>query len=285
MSYSVQFGDLSTMPSCSCFDWQKHHWPCKHFLAIYQHFPEWGWEAMSPIYKDSPYFKIDSNVVPNDSMMISTLKASTDSHYKHNTVPSSGEVHTAQSDEVPLEEFNDSNSQKQPIINLKHEGRTCREILKELQNLTYPLRLSLKRKHEEGINISSSESKQKKVISFPEQDISNTLINGNETRNTNDDLEKDEIDLEERNMVGHQLNNVRKPNCKFEATQIHTDCAADAPENNLPEFLKKEKIVIDENSPDPEAWLTIHNSNQTDSKVTLYLVSKTNILNPNGWLS
>ena len=350
MSYSVQFGDLSTMPSCSCFDWQKHHWPCKHFLAIYKHFPEWGWEAMSPIYKDSPYFKIDSNVVPDDSMMISTLKASTDTHDTPNTVPPSGEVYRAQSDEVPLEKFIDSSSQNQPIINLKHEGRSCREILKELQNLTYlctngnafqtlkddlqtalnkfkqclpsesgilieapkskqppklkkgttanenqptktklkdyarlPLRLSLKRKHENGINISPPESKQKNVISFPEQDISSTLINDNGTHNTNNDLEKD--DIEERNIVDHQQSSVKQPKCNFEATQIYTKCVADAPENNLPEFLKKDKIVIDENSPDPETWLTVHNTNQPDSKVTLYLVSKTNILNPNGWLS
>ena len=32
-SYSVKFSDFGNVPSCSCFDWQKHHWPCKHFLA------------------------------------------------------------------------------------------------------------------------------------------------------------------------------------------------------------------------------------------------------------
>ena len=53
------------------------------------------------------------------------------------TVLSSGDVHTAHTDEVPLDASIDSNSQKQPIINLQHEGRCCREYLKELQNLTY----------------------------------------------------------------------------------------------------------------------------------------------------
>ena len=68
---------------------------------------------MSPIYKDSPYFEIDSNVVTNDST-ISATKASTDNHYTctPNTEPSSGDVHTAHTDEVLLNESNDSNSQK-----------------------------------------------------------------------------------------------------------------------------------------------------------------------------
>lgn len=64
ISYHVHFGDCSNMPSCTCPDWQRHHWPCKHFVAIYKHFPEWGWEAMSPYYSSSPYFQIDPNVVP-----------------------------------------------------------------------------------------------------------------------------------------------------------------------------------------------------------------------------
>ena len=209
-----------------------------------------------------------------------------------------------------LEEFNDvSNSPKQPIINLKHEGRIYREILKDLQNLTYlcttgnafqtlkedlqtalnkfkqclpsesgilieapqskqppklkksttanenqptktklkdyarlPLRLSLKRKHENGINILPSESKKKKVISFPEQDISSTFINDNGTHNTNHNLEKDEIGL--RNMVDHPKSSVKQPKCNIEATQIYTKCVADAPENNLPEFLEKKKLLL-----------------------------------------
>ena len=58
ISYHVHFGDCSNMPSCTCPDWQRHHWPCKHFVAIYKHFPEWGWEAMSPYYSSSPYFQI-----------------------------------------------------------------------------------------------------------------------------------------------------------------------------------------------------------------------------------
>ena len=45
ISYQVHFGDCSNMPSCTCPDWQRHHWPCKHYVAIYKHFPEWGWEA------------------------------------------------------------------------------------------------------------------------------------------------------------------------------------------------------------------------------------------------
>ena len=60
----MHFGDCSNMPSCTCPDWQRHHWPYKHFVAIYKHLTEWGWQAMSPYYSSSPYFQIDPNVVP-----------------------------------------------------------------------------------------------------------------------------------------------------------------------------------------------------------------------------
>lgn len=70
--------------------------------------------------------------------------------------------------------------------------------------------------------------------------------------NTNNDLKKNEIDLEKKNMADHQQSYVKKKECNFEATEIDTECVSDAPENNLLEPLKKGKISIDENTPDPE---------------------------------
>lgn len=61
--YNLQFGQDNIMPSCSCSDWQRHHWPCKHFLAVFHYFPEWGWEAMSTSYSSSPYFRVDQDVI------------------------------------------------------------------------------------------------------------------------------------------------------------------------------------------------------------------------------
>ena len=90
------------------------------------------------------------------------------------------------------------------------------------------------------------------MISFPEQDISNTLkIHDIETHNTNNDLEKNEIDLEKKNMAGHQQSYVKKKESNFKATEIDTESVSYAPGNNLLEPLEKGKIIIDENTPDP----------------------------------
>ena len=134
-SYKVQFGDFHTMPSCSCFDWQKHHWPCKHFLAIYKHFPGWGWERMSPSYTLSPYFTIDSLVIPSDSLPPSHI-TSKSTCSSENVLSVNRELHTVP-DEVDEPENKFEDQDIKPTINPKHEGRCCREILKEVQNLTY----------------------------------------------------------------------------------------------------------------------------------------------------
>ena len=51
------------VPSCSCRDWQHTHWPCKHMLAFWINFPKEGWETLSRIYKESPYFNLDIDVI------------------------------------------------------------------------------------------------------------------------------------------------------------------------------------------------------------------------------
>ena len=40
--YDLSFGSNSdlSMPYCECDDWNKFHWPCKHFCAIFQHVTE-----------------------------------------------------------------------------------------------------------------------------------------------------------------------------------------------------------------------------------------------------
>ena len=51
-------------------DWQRCHWPCKHFIAIFKHNPQWGWEKLSPSYQNSPHFRIDDclfHILVNDS--------------------------------------------------------------------------------------------------------------------------------------------------------------------------------------------------------------------------
>ncbi|XP_033729820.1 uncharacterized protein LOC117319020 [Pecten maximus] len=49
----------SSIPSCTCIDWKKTHWPCKHMLAVFRHYPGHSWEFLPEVYTNSPYFCID----------------------------------------------------------------------------------------------------------------------------------------------------------------------------------------------------------------------------------
>ena len=57
--YDVFFGDENTLPSCTCYEWKKSPFLCKHFFAVFRLFPEWQWSALSPLYKESPFFRLD----------------------------------------------------------------------------------------------------------------------------------------------------------------------------------------------------------------------------------
>lgn len=61
--YSIQFGDQSNDPQCTCKDWQTFHLPCKHFFAVFNHFPEWNWEKLPNHYLTSPYLSADNEAV------------------------------------------------------------------------------------------------------------------------------------------------------------------------------------------------------------------------------
>jgi len=52
--------DLSgSLPSCSCPDWKRYHFPCKHILCILIKVPSHGWDTLETEYRHSPYVNID----------------------------------------------------------------------------------------------------------------------------------------------------------------------------------------------------------------------------------
>jgi len=61
--YNVSFGDGVTMPNCECADWEKNRLPCKHFLVIFQHFPDWNFDKLPVHYKESPFLTLDREAV------------------------------------------------------------------------------------------------------------------------------------------------------------------------------------------------------------------------------
>ena len=62
--YTVNFGNDSLLPSCSCSDWTKWQLPCKHFFAVFRLVPEWSWESLPESYRKSAYLSTNHTSLP-----------------------------------------------------------------------------------------------------------------------------------------------------------------------------------------------------------------------------
>ncbi|XP_041350872.1 uncharacterized protein LOC121369862 [Gigantopelta aegis] len=60
-THRIEFGEQ--MPSCSCMDWKKYHWPCKHLLAVFTKYPDHGWDFLPEGYKEQPTLCLDKDII------------------------------------------------------------------------------------------------------------------------------------------------------------------------------------------------------------------------------
>lgn len=51
------------LPSCSCPDWCKTHFPCKHMLCILLSVQGHGWDTLSEEFTQSPFVCVDEGIV------------------------------------------------------------------------------------------------------------------------------------------------------------------------------------------------------------------------------
>ena len=128
--YKAYFGNEHEMPKCSCYHWCKTGYLCKHFFAVFEKFPSWSFNALSPIYIISPFLNLDKTVIPL---------------LKKNTLLDT--THTKKQSEIfsNLEEPNEMN--KSAAINLQSLPSQARrktttaanfcEYLKEVKDLSY----------------------------------------------------------------------------------------------------------------------------------------------------
>ena len=58
--YDLNFGDGESMPSCSCMNFKRTDYPCKHFFAVFRKYPCWGWSALSLVYINSRFLTLDN---------------------------------------------------------------------------------------------------------------------------------------------------------------------------------------------------------------------------------
>ena len=83
-THIVDFGE----PSCSCKEWITHHIPCKHFFAVFNHYPQWGWDQLPSSYKASPYLSLDNVTMSNYIASETGLPDQMDDHNGDNNTPS-----------------------------------------------------------------------------------------------------------------------------------------------------------------------------------------------------
>ena len=128
--YEVYFGNENEMPKCSCYDWGKTGYLCKHFFAVFEKFPSWSFYALSSIYIDSPFLNLDKTVIP--LLKENTLPDATPAEKQNETVSNLEEPN----------EINESTSiNLQPLPSQARRKTTTaaifREYLKEVRDLSY----------------------------------------------------------------------------------------------------------------------------------------------------
>lgn len=120
--YNLSFGDEKTMPRCSCPDFSHTGLLCRHFFAVFNYYPQWQWTSLPGQYTEHPNISLDGN-------SIST-------HTNSNVLNDISNVETNLEHGINVLEKG-QNLQNISVLRIKKEAKTCREILKQLTDMTY----------------------------------------------------------------------------------------------------------------------------------------------------
>ena len=136
--YITKFGNDNCMPSCTCYNWRRTGYPCKHFFLIFEKFPAWNWEALPHLYTQSPFLCLDDFKSNEENSNL--VKGNCDSSDKQSETSSKGYYSESEcfmeddlSVQVPniLEEI--PKSSRPP----RFAGQICREILNDIRSLSF----------------------------------------------------------------------------------------------------------------------------------------------------
>ena len=125
--YSLSFGAGDVTPQCSCPDFCHTGLLCKHFFAIFDHYPKWQWGSLPEKYRENPHLSLDREHVFAD---FTKYKSGEENH----NIQIGQDVPGNQQDGkagVPNQKVKGIDSQ------IRQEAVTCREKLKGLTSLTY----------------------------------------------------------------------------------------------------------------------------------------------------
>lgn len=110
--YVVDF----TVPSCTCLDFEKYHWPCKHLCAVFIYVPGYSFNDLPEKFKNNVYISADPRYsITSPREEISTIIV-------QNTT-------NATTEQKNIKAKNIENDINLPI--------QSREILKKITDLTY----------------------------------------------------------------------------------------------------------------------------------------------------
>ncbi|XP_046841012.1 uncharacterized protein LOC124435106 [Xenia sp. Carnegie-2017] len=135
--YTLSFGsDPGDLPSCDCYDWERHRLPCKHFFAIFENFPFWSFDKLPKSYTESPFLTVDrigcTSVMETKTFEVSQCHS--DDSSRTVEAPKENEIHVTK----------DKNIFPTIVAELKRkpsshrtEAARCRERLGQIKNLTY----------------------------------------------------------------------------------------------------------------------------------------------------
>uniref|UniRef100_A0A7M5U3X9 SWIM-type domain-containing protein n=1 Tax=Clytia hemisphaerica TaxID=252671 RepID=A0A7M5U3X9_9CNID len=131
LRYKVIYGSTQELPRCSCPDWKRNYLPCKHILAVLKYMENKSLvplgkkllESLSHTIQLEPIL-VEDGVTEDDDPIVRYPNAS-DLLVPDSTTP------TEESNVLPAIE----EQQTKPLKS--NTGQKCREIMKEIVNLTH----------------------------------------------------------------------------------------------------------------------------------------------------
>lgn len=128
--YLVSFGNKIDKPFCECLSWLRNHFPCKHFFAIFSHFPDWGWEKLPQHYRNFPLLTLDEAIIGISTKPVAEPQEPLD-------LPESMSVSDNIQEESTLPYHVEYTKLPQKKCSPKEVGSACREILFEIKQITF----------------------------------------------------------------------------------------------------------------------------------------------------
>jgi len=125
-SYIVNF----QLPSCTCLDFKKYHWPCKHVCALFIYVPECSFENLPQTFQNNVFILSDPrySITNNSDHEIELIQNSVTALNENN--------------ENTITSVNPSSSTNENISNIPAQCKIYQpyaifELLKKIIDLTY----------------------------------------------------------------------------------------------------------------------------------------------------